>query len=98
MNNSEISGIVVWALVAGGLAFVILDHNLMQPSRSEVTQWCIAAGLCRILYFASFILFNSRPMNTKSTLGAIFVGSPVLVCGLLLISADRLRKFGCKNR
>lgn len=92
MNTSDFAGMAFWGVIAGVFAFVVFDQNLKQPYRTKVVQWCLAVGGCAILYFASFSLFNEKTILTKSTLGLGFVGLPSLVCGLLLIARDCIRR------
>ena len=88
MNNSDLVGISTWGVIVGGFAFLVLNHNLKQPLRAKAIRWCLAAGGCAVLYFASFLFFKENPLPTKGTLGLGFVGFPALVCGLLLFARD----------
>ena len=92
MNNTDLVGISTWGVFVGGFAFLVLNHNLKQPLRAKAIRWCLAAGGCAVLYFASLVFLTEKPLPTKGTLGLGFVGFPALVCGLLLAAHDFIRQ------
>lgn len=98
MNTSDFADIAFWGLIAGCFAFLVLNHNLAHPNRAKVIRWCLAVGFGAILYFAYFALVQSKPFPSRTTLGLGFVGIPALICGLLLVARDNVRRYLTKRK
>lgn len=97
MNISDLVDVTFWGILAGGFAFLVLDHNLKQPLRTKAIKWCLATGGCAFLYFALFALLNEKPFPSKTTLALGFVGPSALVCGILLAARDYFYRWKEQN-
>lgn len=91
MQNTDIFSVIVWALIAGFFAFVVLSHSLQNPHRTAFIHWCFLAGAVGIGILGFFVVLNISP-SPKSVIGLVFVALPAFVCGLLLRLQDIVSK------
>ena len=90
MQLTDITGVLVWAFIAGGFAFVVLIHSLKSVRKVIITRWCLLTGFAGLGLFSLLIILNFRPSAKAVTL--IFIALPVFVCGLLLFLHDKFLK------
>jgi hypothetical protein len=92
MTTADIVGVSAWAVVAGLLVFVVLNHNIEGAIRASVTRWCLGVGGFAAAFLGICFALRLTFMPTKGALGLAYVGLPALVSGLLLVLKDALRK------
>jgi len=82
MQNTDIFGVIVWAIFVGGFTFVVLSHSLQQSRRTSVIRWCLLVGALSIGYLSFLVILNEKP--SPKFIISLFVSLPAFICGLLL--------------